>query len=117
MSAKDAVNEAVIEATRLLAGNWTDLQVLIKAAVMNANHHAVLYALFTLAQNDQHATVLRVARSTGLSRDEVESALASLDRGGLAYAERVRLTMQGLGAALMLGAPRARRVSPAKRAA
>jgi hypothetical protein len=101
----------------LFAGNWTDLQVLIKPAGMNANHHAVLYALFTLAQTDQHATVLRVARSSGLSRDEVESSLAALDRAGLVFGERVRLTMQGLGAALMMGAPRARRVAPAKKAA
>ncbi|NUP04919.1 MAG: hypothetical protein HOW73_02540 [Polyangiaceae bacterium] len=83
---------------------------------MNATHHAVLHALFTLAQNDQHATVLRVAKFTGLSRDEVDAALAALDRAGLADRERVRLTMQGLGAAMFAGAPR-RASTGAKKAA
>ena len=107
----------------LFAGNWTDLQVLIKDAAMNANHQAVLHALFNLAQNDEHATVLRVANATGLARAEVVASLAALGRAGLADADRVRLTMQGLasvmlGAAALPGAPRlGRSATVAKNAA
>ena len=58
--------------------------------------HAVLHALFTLAKNDRHATVLRLVEATGSSRTEVDAALASLDRKGMVDKERVRLTLIGL---------------------
>ena len=83
---------------------------------MNAHHHAVLHALFVLARNDHHATVLRLCRSTGLERAVVQDSLVALERAGLADVERVRLTMQGLAAATILGAP-ARRTPVSRRAA
>jgi len=98
----------------LLAGNWTDLQALIKHAVMNATHHAVLFALFDLAKYDRHATIGRLVEhpavmDLGLDRAAVLRALAALDKAGLADHERVRLTMNGLPLALVLGAPKSRR--------
>jgi hypothetical protein len=107
--------EALIEETNLSAGNWTDLQVLTKCAVMNSASHtanannAVLYTLLDLAKNDVHATVLRVAEAAGLDRPQVVAALASLDKVGLVDRETVRLTMMGLVVASNLKAPRARR--------
>jgi predicted transcriptional regulator len=74
---------------------------------MNTNHHAVLFALLDLARTDRHATVLRLAQHAGLERAEVELALRALDRAGLVDEARVRLTMHGLAAAAMMGAPRA----------
>lgn len=71
---------------------------------MNASLQNVLHALFVLASQDCHATVLRVAKKTGLSRSEVEGALAALDRAGLADASRVRLTLPGLAYAASAGA-------------
>lgn len=97
---------AIIEVKSLFAGNWTDLQVLIKHAVMNATHHAVLFALFDLAKGDRHATILRLVEHTGLDRATVVSALVTLDRAGLADHERVRLTMAGLTMAMVVGAPK-----------
>ena len=88
------------------AGNWTDLQVLIRSAGMNNTaQHAVLFALFQLAKSDRPATVIRLVAETGHGRPVVEATLRSLDRAGLADAERVRLTMQGLATAAILGAP------------
>ena len=88
----------------LLAGNWTRTQVLLKRAVMlNASLHNVLHALYVLASQDCHATVLRVAKKAGLSRGEVESALAALDRAGLVDQDRVRLTLPGLAYAASAG--------------
>ena len=74
----------------LHAGNWTRTQVLLKNAVMNSTLSAVLQALFVLASQDHHATILRVAKKTGLARAEVETSLAALDRAGLVDAGRVR---------------------------
>ncbi|MFO0612016.1 MAG: hypothetical protein U0414_05490 [Polyangiaceae bacterium] len=76
---------------------------------MNSTAHAVLFALLDLAKNDRAATVLRLVDATGLERAVVEATLASLDRAGYVDASRVRLSMPGLAAAAMLGAPRARR--------
>ncbi len=76
---------------------------------MNDTAHAVLFALLDLAKSDRAATVLRLVDATGLARDVVDATLAELDRTGYADASRVRLTMPGLAAAAMLGAPRARR--------
>lgn len=77
---------------------------------MNDTAHAVLFALLDLAKSDRAATVLRLVDATGFERSVVETTLAALDRAGLADASRVRLSMQGLAAAAMLGAPRVRRV-------
>jgi hypothetical protein len=74
----------------------------------NTAQHAVLFALFQLAQKDRPATVVGLVRQTGLGRAVVEASLRALDRAGLANEERVRLTMQGLAAAALLGAPRRR---------
>jgi DNA-binding IclR family transcriptional regulator len=63
---------------------------------MNSTLSSVLHALFVLASQDHHATILRVAKKTGLSRAEVETSLAALDRAGLVDADRVRLTLPGL---------------------
>lgn len=76
---------------------------------MNDTAHAVLFALLDLARSDRAATVLRLVDATGLARDVVDATLADLDRAGYADASRVRLTMHGLAAAALLGAPRARR--------
>ena len=74
---------------------------------MNNNAtHAVLFALYDLARQDRAATFIRIAAATGLQRSEVEAALLALDRAGLAHADRVRLSMQGLAAAVVLGPPR-----------
>jgi hypothetical protein len=90
----------------LLAGNWTDQQVLIRSAGMNNTaRHAVLFALFKLAKNDRHATILRLVAETGHGRAVVEASLLALDRAGLVDQERVRLTMGGLATAALLGAP------------
>jgi hypothetical protein len=72
----------------------------------NTAQHAVLFALLKLAKNDRPATVIGLVRETGLGRAVIEASLRSLDRAGLAHEERVRLTMQGLAAASILGAPR-----------
>jgi predicted transcriptional regulator len=72
----------------------------------NTAHHAVLFALWELARKDRPATVLRLATATGLERAVVERSLARLDEAGLVHADRVRLSMQGLAAAVMLGAPK-----------
>lgn len=64
---------------------------------------SVLHALYVLASQDHHATILRVAKKTGLTRAEVETALAALDRAGLADADRVRLTLPGLAYAASAG--------------
>jgi DNA-binding IclR family transcriptional regulator len=72
----------------------------------NTAQHAVLFALFQLAKNDRPATVVGLVHETGLGRAVVEASLHALDRAGLANQERVRLTMQGLAAASILGAPR-----------
>lgn len=76
---------------------------------MNDTAHAVLFALLDLAKSDRAATVIRLVDATGLERAIVERSLLALDRAGYADASRVRLTMPGLAAAAMLGAPRARR--------
>ena len=55
-----------------------------------------------------HATY-QPSLSVGLGSSTVDATLADLDRTGYADASRVRLTMSGLAAAAMLGAPRARR--------
>jgi DNA-binding IclR family transcriptional regulator len=70
---------------------------------MKPTFQDVLHALFVLASQDCHATVLRVAKKTGLSRAEVETALAALDRAGLVDADRVRLTLPGLAFAASAG--------------
>lgn len=102
----------------LLAGNWTDQQVLTKHTVMNSAHHAVLHTLFDLARNDHHATVLRVAAATQLAKAEVLAALSSLEAAGLVDASRVRLTLAGLTTAVAIGRPRvAARRSAVRRAA
>ncbi len=79
---------------------------------MNASLQNVLHTLFVLASQDCHATVLRVAKKTGLSRAEVESALAALDRAGLVDSDRVRLTLPGLAYAAATGAAASRVVVP-----
>ncbi len=71
----------------------------------NTAQHAVLFALFTLAKRDRHATVLRLVEETGQGRAVVEASLQALERAGLVDQERVRLTMGGLAAAALLGAP------------
>lgn len=81
----------------------------------NTAQHAVLFALWEMARKDRAATVLRLVSATNLERSVVEASLAALDRAGLAHADRVRLSMQGLAAAVMLGAPRVVRKAPAKR--
>lgn len=96
----------------LLAGNWTDTQLLLKGAVMNLTHHAVLHALFEMAKSDRHATVIRLGRAVDLPRDVVLSTLGELDRAGLVDAERVRLSMPGLVLAASIGAPRSLRTLP-----
>lgn len=65
-----------------------------------------------MARKDRAATVIRLASATGLDRVEVERSLAALDRAGLVHADRVRLSMQGLAAAVMLGAPRGQVATP-----
>jgi predicted transcriptional regulator len=84
---------------------------------MNPNHHAVLSALLDLARADRHATVLRVALHAGLDRATTELSLAALDRAGLVDAERVRLTMHGLAATALLGAPKRSQKRPSARRA
>jgi Mn-dependent DtxR family transcriptional regulator len=76
---------------------------------LDGSQHTVLFVLFDLASSDVHATVLRVAERSGLSRPEVDGALADLDAAGLVDRERVRLTMAGLAAIAFLGRPRLRR--------
>jgi hypothetical protein len=73
----------------------------------NTATHAVLFALYDMARKDRAATLIRIVAATGLERSEAERALLALDRAGLAHADRVRLSMQGLAAAVVLGAPRA----------
>lgn len=70
---------------------------------MSSTHHLVLASLLVLARRDEHATVLRLAQATGLDRAAVEAALIELDRAGYVDAERVRLSMGGLAAAMLLG--------------
>ena len=72
----------------------------------NTATHAVLFALYEMARKDRAATLIRLAAATGLDRSEVERSLAALDEAGLAHADRVRLSMQGLATAVLLGAPR-----------
>jgi Mn-dependent DtxR family transcriptional regulator len=71
---------------------------------------SVLHHLYQLASADSAATVIRLARATGASREEVEAALDALDRAGLVDRERVRLTMAGLTIALGVSRPRARTI-------
>lgn len=83
---------------------------------MNANQHAVLFALFTLAKNDRHATVLRLVQETNIQRSDVEKALTDLERSGLADLERVRLTFAGLAIAASIRVPKARATRATKAA-
>lgn len=82
---------------------------------LNGTERALLAVLFDMARTDCHATVLRLAERTGLTRPQVEDVLAQLERRGLVDAERVRLTMSGLATTMLLGAAAPRRAT--KRAA
>jgi Mn-dependent DtxR family transcriptional regulator len=78
---------------------------------LNGTERALLAVLFDMARGDCHATVLRLARQTGLTRPQVEEVLARLDRRGLVDAERVRLTMSGLATTMLMGVAAPRRVA------
>ncbi len=84
---------------------------------MNATHQAVLVTLLDFAQNDRHATVLRLADALELPRATIDHALLQLDRAGLVDAARVRLSLFGLAMAAAMPARRARRSASAKKAA
>jgi DNA-binding MarR family transcriptional regulator len=110
----------------MTARNWTDFWALIRQAGMNnslnsgtknlnGTERALLAVLFEMARTDCHATLLRLANRTGLTRRQVEEVLRGLEFRGLVDAERVRLTMSGLAATMLLGAAAPRRL--AKRAA
>lgn len=77
----------------------------------NTATHAVLFALYDMARKDRAATLIRLAGATGLDRAEVERCLSTLDAAGLVHADRVRLSMQGLATAMLLGAPRQAKAS------
>jgi DNA-binding MarR family transcriptional regulator len=82
---------------------------------LNGTERALLAVLFEMARTDCHATILRLAGRTGLTRPQVEEVLVRLERRGLVDGERVRLTMSGLATTMLLGAAAPRRA--AKRAA
>lgn len=85
------------------AENWTDFQWLIMGTVMlNNTERQVLVALFRLGRSNRHATAIRLANAAGFTPDETRALLASLETKGLADAERVRLTLNGLVVATSL---------------
>jgi Mn-dependent DtxR family transcriptional regulator len=61
----------------------------------------VLRLLYLLAREDVPADRAIVAQQLGLGDDDVETALADLERAGLADATRARLTLEGLTLALL----------------
>lgn len=71
--------------------------------------HTVLFALWDLARQDVHATVLRVCDAAGLGRSVVEATLTSLERAGWVDRSRVRLSLTGLTIVMSLGAPKVAR--------
>ena len=75
-------------------------------ALQGTAEHTVLFALWDLARQDVHATVLRVCEASGLGRSVVEATLVGLDRAGWVDRSRVRLSLTGLTIVLTLGAPR-----------
>lgn len=75
-----------------------------------------LSGLFELAQADREATRQRLAEHTGLWREEVAAASASLAVGGWLDPRELRLTLPGLCLAAAI-APQARQLRGARRLA
>ena len=71
--------------------------------MLNSTERHVLVALVRLARSNRHATAIRVATALRLHPEEVRTALASLETKGLADAERVRLSLNGLAVAMGIG--------------
>lgn len=62
--------------------------------------HAVLYALYALAQADRPADAGSIARAAHLTTTQAAQALIELERCQLVDASRARLTMRGLAMAV-----------------
>lgn len=73
---------------------------------METLNNALLVTLFEMAQNDEPASVDRLARELSLTRAEVATRLNQLSRQGLVRAETIRLTFVGLMRATGLRARR-----------
>ena len=76
---------------------------------MKQSHRKALHVLYNLAQNDEHADVVGLARRLGVSCVSADAILAALEAEGLVDADRVRLTMAGLVVAVSTDARRAQR--------
>ncbi len=72
--------------------------------MLNNTERQVLVALFRMGRSNRHATAIRLANAAGMTPDEARAALVALDAQGLAHAERVRLTLNGLVVATSLSA-------------
>lgn len=77
--------------------------------VLSPTARAALVALYELGSDDRPADAGRVARRLGISPSAAARALLELDGLGLVWAERCRLTMQGLAKASRLSAQRTTR--------
>lgn len=62
--------------------------------------HAVLYALYALAQADRPADAGSIARAANVTTTQAAQALVELERCRLVDASRARLTMRGLAMAV-----------------
>jgi Mn-dependent DtxR family transcriptional regulator len=76
---------------------------------METLNSILLVTLLEMAQNDEPASVSRLARELDLTRAEVATRLNQLSKLGLVRAETIRLTFVGLMRATGL---RARRSQP-----
>jgi len=69
---------------------------------------SALLVVYELASHEQPAHVGSVAAELGISRTEAAALLRTLEAAGLLWAERCRLSMQGLAVAIRLWSQRAR---------
>jgi Mn-dependent DtxR family transcriptional regulator len=69
---------------------------------------SALLAVYELGSAERPAHVSDVARQLAVSHTEATRLLYGLDRAGLLWAERCRLTMPGLALAVRLWSQRAR---------
>lgn len=73
----------------------------------------MLRALFELSRQSSSVRIVEIASRAGVLPREAESALLRLERAGLAWSARGRLTLLGLGVAARLPALRAGSMPPA----
>jgi len=79
-----------------------------KASKLEPLAQSALVAVYELGAGDHLAHVVNVAAQLGVSQQEATRLLWALDRAGLLWAERCRLTMPGLALAVRLWSAGAR---------